>query len=67
MSLKWVHLIFIISAVLVSVFFGVWAYRSYLAGPKVWLALSSVLAFLLAVALAGYWVVFFRKARKIKL
>jgi hypothetical protein len=62
-SLKGVHIIFIVLAILGSIFFGIWALKDFQTTENVMMFFVSVSAFLFAAGLAVYAAIFFHKVK----
>jgi hypothetical protein len=54
LTLKGVHIIFIVFATVVSIIFGVWAYQNYSYSEKMGYLIAAAGSFILAAVLAVY-------------
>ena len=66
LSIKDVHLIFIVACILVTVGFGVWAMNFYAQTHAAGYGITGIGAFGISVGLAIYAVMFLKKTRGIK-
>jgi hypothetical protein len=66
MSLRSIHLAFIISSIVLSIFVSIWGIRMYASSEdSIWHLVFAVVALLSAVGMTLYLVVFVRKTREI--
>lgn len=66
MSLKAFHIIFIVSAVLMDLAFGVLSFKNYIAESSPMYLILGLLSFVFGIALLCYGVWFLRELKKLK-
>ena len=64
MSLKYIHLFFIMAAVSISLYFGAWAVHRYFVTKDVWMFVWGVMSLVVAQVLVPYGVWFWKKSKK---
>jgi len=66
MSLKAFHIVFIVSAVLMDLAFGILSFKNYIAESSPMYLVLGLLSFVFGIALIGYGVWFFQELKKLK-
>ncbi len=66
MSLKAFHIVFIISAVLMDLGFGILSFKNYIAESSSTYLVLGLLSFVFGIALIGYGVWFLQELKKLK-